>query len=71
MNFYFVSSKLSKMEKWKEIRVKHIFAAIVSMGLLFGVCSAAEKLELKDHKDRESYSLGFQFGGPEDAGGGD
>ena len=42
--------------------MKHIFAAIVSMGILFGVCSAADKLELKDQKDRESYSLGFQFG---------
>jgi FKBP-type peptidyl-prolyl cis-trans isomerase FklB len=48
--------------KWKEIRVKHIVAAIVSMGLLFGVCFAADKLELKDQKDKESYSLGYQFG---------
>jgi FKBP-type peptidyl-prolyl cis-trans isomerase FklB len=29
---------------------------------LFGVCSAADKLELKDQKDKESYSLGYQFG---------
>ena len=42
--------------------MKHILAAIVSIGLLFGVCSAADKLELKDQKDRESYSLGYQFG---------
>ena len=58
-NFVFI---FQKQEKWKEIRVKHILAAIVSIGLLFGVCSAADKLELKDQKDRESYSLGYQFG---------
>ena len=42
--------------------MKHILAAIVGIGLLFGVCSAAEKVELKDQKDKESYSLGYQFG---------
>jgi FKBP-type peptidyl-prolyl cis-trans isomerase FklB len=42
--------------------VKHILATLVSIGFLFGVCSAAEKLELKDQKDKESYSLGYQFG---------
>ena len=42
--------------------MKHILAAIVSIGFLFGVCSAADKLELKDQKDKESYSLGYQFG---------
>jgi len=29
---------------------------------LFGVCSAAEQLELKDQKAKDSYSLGFQYG---------
>jgi len=42
--------------------VKHIVAVIVSVGFLSGICSAADKLELKDQKDRESYSLGYQFG---------
>ena len=42
--------------------MKHILGAIMSIGLLFGVCSAADKLELKDQIDRESYSLGYQFG---------
>ena len=42
--------------------MKHILGAIMSIGLLFGVCSAADKLELKDQRDRESYSLGYQFG---------
>ena len=42
--------------------MKHIVGAIVSIGLLFGVCSAADKAEPKDQKDKESYSLGYQFG---------
>ena len=42
--------------------MKHIVAAIASIGLLFGVCSAADKLDLKDQKEKESYSLGYQFG---------
>jgi FKBP-type peptidyl-prolyl cis-trans isomerase FklB len=42
--------------------VKCIIAAIISIGLLFGVCLAADKLELKDQRDKESYSLGYQFG---------
>ena len=42
--------------------MKHILAAIVSIGLLFGVCSAADKVDLKSQKDKESYSLGYQFG---------
>jgi FKBP-type peptidyl-prolyl cis-trans isomerase FklB len=46
----------------KETEMKYILAAILSTGLLFNVCSAGEKLELKDQKDRESYSLGYQFG---------
>jgi FKBP-type peptidyl-prolyl cis-trans isomerase FklB len=42
--------------------VKHIVAALVIVGFLFGVCAAADKLELKDQKGKESYSLGYQFG---------
>ena len=39
-------------------------ATIVSLGFLFTCtfCFAAEKLEMKDKKDKESYSLGYQFG---------
>jgi hypothetical protein len=29
---------------------------------LFSVCFAQEKPELKDQKDKESYSLGYKFG---------
>jgi FKBP-type peptidyl-prolyl cis-trans isomerase FklB len=42
--------------------MKHALVTILSIGFLFGICQAAEKLELKDQKDRESYSFGYQFG---------
>ena len=42
--------------------MKYILATVLSIGLLFSVCSAGEKLELKDQKAKESYSLGYQFG---------
>jgi len=42
--------------------MKYILAFILSISLLFGICFAAEKPELKDQKDKESYSLGYQFG---------
>ena len=40
--------------------MKHVLAGILSIGFLFNICFAAEKLELKGQK--ESYSLGYQFG---------
>lgn len=42
--------------------MKYVLITLLSIGFLFGVCSASEKLELKDQKDKESYSLGYQFG---------
>jgi len=42
--------------------MKYALVAILGIGFLFSVCSAGEKLELKDQKDKESYSLGYQFG---------
>ena len=39
-----------------------VFAAILSVGLLSTFSMAAEKPALKDTKDKESYSLGYQFG---------
>jgi FKBP-type peptidyl-prolyl cis-trans isomerase FklB len=42
--------------------VKQLLAAILSVGFFFGVCQAADKVDLKDQKDKESYSLGYQFG---------
>lgn len=46
----------------EELKMKHIIVTILSIAFLFGICSAEEKLELKDQKDKESYSLGYQFG---------
>jgi FKBP-type peptidyl-prolyl cis-trans isomerase len=34
----------------------------VSLGLLLSSCSTEEKIELKDDKAKESYSVGYQFG---------
>jgi FKBP-type peptidyl-prolyl cis-trans isomerase FklB len=46
----------------KEIEMKYLLTALLSVAFLFGVCHAQEKLELKDQKAKESYSLGYQFG---------
>ena len=44
--------------------MKVVLAIILSLGFLFTpiFCFGGEKLELKDLKDKESYSLGYQFG---------
>jgi FKBP-type peptidyl-prolyl cis-trans isomerase FklB len=42
--------------------MKHVVTTFVSVVLLFGVCSAGEKPELKDQKAKDSYSLGYQYG---------
>lgn len=42
--------------------MKYIFAIIISIAFLFNVCYGDEKLELKDQRGKESYSLGYQFG---------
>jgi len=42
--------------------MKYVLAGIFSIFFLFSIGLAAEKPELKDRKERESYSLGFQFG---------
>jgi FKBP-type peptidyl-prolyl cis-trans isomerase FklB len=42
--------------------MKHVVVMAISIGLFFGICYADEKLELKNQKDKESYSLGYQFG---------
>jgi FKBP-type peptidyl-prolyl cis-trans isomerase FklB len=39
-----------------------VFAALLSVGLLSTLCVAAEPPTLKDAKEKESYSLGYQFG---------
>jgi FKBP-type peptidyl-prolyl cis-trans isomerase FklB len=42
--------------------MKRSFAAVFGVFFLFGLCFAEEKPELKDQRDKESYSLGYQFG---------
>ena len=42
--------------------MKYVLGTILSIGLLFGACFGAENVELKDQKDKESYSLGYRFG---------
>jgi len=42
--------------------MKFVFVIVLGIGFLFSVCYAGEKTELKEQKDKESYSLGYQFG---------
>jgi FKBP-type peptidyl-prolyl cis-trans isomerase FklB len=42
--------------------MKQVLATVLSIIFFFGICYAGGKLELKDQKDKESYSLGYQFG---------
>jgi len=42
--------------------MRYVFVTLLSIGFLFNICYADEKLELKDQKSKESYSLGYQFG---------
>ena len=42
--------------------MKYVLIGVLSIGLLFTNCFAGEKPELKDQRDKESYSLGYQFG---------
>jgi FKBP-type peptidyl-prolyl cis-trans isomerase FklB len=42
--------------------MKYFLTTLLSIAFLFSICHAQQKLELKDQKDKESYSLGYQFG---------
>src|SRR5574340_1221341 len=42
--------------------IKTVVLSIVSAGLLVSLAMAGEKIEIKDQKARDSYSLGYQFG---------
>jgi FKBP-type peptidyl-prolyl cis-trans isomerase FklB len=46
----------------KEVKMKYVLATVLGMGLLCGTCFGAEKMELKEKKEKESYSMGYQFG---------
>lgn len=43
--------------------MRHVVIPVLIGGLLLGVCSAGEKVELKDEDDRVNYSVGYQIGG--------
>jgi FKBP-type peptidyl-prolyl cis-trans isomerase FklB len=55
-------STQSKILEKKETAMKYLLTLIVSVVFFFGICSAGDKIELKDQKDKESYSLGYQIG---------
>jgi FKBP-type peptidyl-prolyl cis-trans isomerase len=40
----------------------HMITAMIGIMLFAANCFGADRLELKDQKDKESYSLGYQFG---------
>jgi len=42
--------------------MKKSFIAVPALGLLCGVCLAAEQVGLKDENDRATYSVGYQVG---------
>jgi FKBP-type peptidyl-prolyl cis-trans isomerase FklB len=42
--------------------MKRVLTIFFSVLLLFGVCSAGEKPELKNQKAKDSYSLGYKYG---------
>lgn len=42
--------------------MKRVLAVVLSIGFLSAVCWAEEKPKLTEQKDKESYSLGYQFG---------
>lgn len=46
----------------KGIIMKEVLTAVLGVGLFLGVCSAGEKPTLNDIKDKDSYSIGYQFG---------
>ena len=47
----------------QKIRFYLILAAILILGPFAGFCPAGDKPELTSEKEKESYSLGYQFGG--------
>ena len=46
----------------KAMRTKAILITVLGIGLSLGTCLAADMPELKDQRDRDSYSLGYQYG---------
>jgi FKBP-type peptidyl-prolyl cis-trans isomerase FklB len=47
---------------FRRFEMRSLLVTLLSIGFFFNICYAEEKLELKDQKDKESYSVGYQFG---------
>lgn len=50
------------LKRRNTIGMRYIVLAVFLTALSIGVCSAGENSALKDQKDKESYSLGYQVG---------
>ena len=46
----------------RSFRSRYLPIVIISLGLTLSFCAKEEKIELKDDKAKESYSVGYQFG---------
>ena len=44
------------------MKMKNLILPFLIAGMIYGVCFAGERVELKDENDRLNYSLGFQIG---------
>ena len=42
--------------------MKYAFIILLSIGFFFSLSAAGDKVKLKDQRDKDSYSLGYQFG---------
>ena len=57
MGEYFMKSKLGR-----RVGTSYLLVLAVSLTLLLTFCSTEKKIELKDDRAKESYSVGYQFG---------
>ncbi|MCG6918710.1 MAG: FKBP-type peptidyl-prolyl cis-trans isomerase [Deltaproteobacteria bacterium] len=51
-----------KSKLGRRVGTSYLLILAVSLALLLSFCSTQEKIELKDDKAKESYSVGYQFG---------
>ncbi len=45
----------------RRLKMKYVLVILFIMGFLFNICYADGTIELKDQRDKESYSLGYQY----------
>ena len=53
---------LMKSKAKRSFGTRYLLALTVSLALLLSFCTPQKKIELKDDKAKESYSVGYQFG---------